>query len=101
MKKINQMLLALGILTASSVASATQISGTIIFGGAVDFTTSSFDTNYVDIHLDRATITNDPTGSFASTVSFGDIAVYNDFVYDPFATVDPLWTVGGFAFMLN
>ncbi|MDH5765289.1 MAG: PEP-CTERM sorting domain-containing protein [Gammaproteobacteria bacterium] len=101
MKKINQILLALGILTTSSIAAAYPITGSITFGGTVDFTSTTFDTNYVDIHLDQAVVTNNPSGSFASTVSFLDMAVYNDFTYDPFAAVDPLWSVGGFSFTLN
>lgn len=101
MKKFNQILLAASIFTMSGIASAVEISGEIIFGGSVNFVADTFDTNIVDIKLDRATVTDDPTGDFASYVSFNDLAVYNDFTYDPFTTVSPLWTIGGFSFALD
>lgn len=101
MKKFNQTLLAISILALSGVATAAQITGDVIFGGSVVFSDNTFDTNFVDIKLDRAIVTDDPTGDFADYVNFGDLAVYNDFTYDPFSVVSPLWTVGGFSFTLN
>ena len=104
MKKFNQILLAVSVLTLSSVASATQIAGDITFGGQVNFVSDTFDTNYVDISFDQALVTGAPTGVFADPIygiGFGSVAVYNDFTYDPFSVVSPLWSVGGFEFTLN
>ena len=100
MKKLNQILLAAGLLTLSGVASATQIGGTIIFGGDLTF---DFGTNSVDIIDDDAFVTAAGTGDF-SGISGGTTAVYNDFSYDPLSVnslTGDLWSVGGFSFALN
>ena len=42
------------------------------------------------------------TGDFATAgIVFGDLATINDFGFDPFATVNPLWTIAGFSFALE
>ena len=113
MKNSNQILnilLAISILALSGVASAAKIEGAIKFGGSVVFVNddpntsvdeSTFATNFVNIDQNRATVIDDPTGTFASYVSWNDVAVYNDFAYDPFTTVSPLWSIGGFSFDLT
>ncbi|MDH3588161.1 MAG: PEP-CTERM sorting domain-containing protein [Gammaproteobacteria bacterium] len=41
-------------------------------------------------------------GDFAANgVAFGSLAAMSDFSFDPFATVDPLWTVSIFSFALE
>ncbi|NKB39005.1 MAG: PEP-CTERM sorting domain-containing protein [Gammaproteobacteria bacterium] len=56
----------------------------------------------VDIVGDAALVEGTVTGDFAAEgITAGDSAVYNDFVFDPFATVAPLWTIGSFSFDLT
>jgi hypothetical protein len=98
MKKLNQILMAAGLLALSSTASAVQIGGTIIFGGDLTF---DFGTNSVDIIGDDAFVTAQGTGDF-NGISGGTTAVYNDFSYDPLSVnTGTLWSVGGFSFVLN
>lgn len=99
--KFIQLLLAAAVFVFTSTASAVEISGVIKFGGDVDV---DFTANTVDILGDDAIVTADPTGTFASYgpgIYAGDGATYNDFTYDVFAPVDPLWTIGGFSFKLS
>lgn len=97
MKAFNHILSAITLCVVTGVASAVPIDGTIKFGGDLTF---DFATNTVDILGDDAYVTADPTGSFSS-ISAGDTAIYNDFTYDPFAAVSPLWSIGDFSFSLN
>jgi len=98
MKKLSYILLAVSLLTLSGVASAVPIVGTIKFGGDLTF---DLNANTVDIIGNDAIVIAAPGGDFASYVSLGDTAVYNDFTYSPFTTVSPLWSVGGFSFTLS
>lgn len=99
--KFIQLLLAAAVFVFTSTASAVEISGVIKFGGDVDIDLTA---NTVDILGDDAVVIADPTGDFVSggtSITTGDIAVYNDFTYDVFAPVDPLWTIDGFSFKLS
>lgn len=97
MDKFNKVLLAISLLALSGAASAVPITGSIKFGGDLTF---DFAANTVDIIGDDALVVGTPTDDF-SGIAEGTVAVYNDFTYDPFSTVDPLWSVGGFSFTLT
>ena len=99
MIKFTQLLLAAGLLALAGNASATLITGEIILSGQL----SGFDivTNQIDVLADTTVVIGNPTGDF-SGISTGTSAFYDSFNYSsPFATVDPLWKVGDFAFTLT
>ncbi len=90
-------------------ASAAPIDGEIIIGGSLLPTCSGGDdpcTMDIADGLDFFTDAGDNTAIVAGTSGdfaglFGAIVTMSDFVFDPFATVDPLWTVGDFSFALE
>ncbi len=98
--------LAAAVALMGSVAvNAAPITGEILFGGgfvplAGGAPATLGTATAVDINSDRAIVSDDPTGSFASTLMLGSIVTYNDFSITPFTAVTPLWTGGGFSFSL-
>src|SRR5262245_11363081 len=54
----------------------------------------------VDIIGDTGTVTS-ATGDFATFLPTSSSVVYNDFDFDPFSAVSPLWSGGGFNFVLT
>lgn len=107
MKKLNKMLLAIGLLAMTGGASATQILGSIGFTGAYEINDSG--SNVVNSFLigDRidilgATVTGVVSGDFAAEgIVSGQAATYSDFIYAPTGPVTGLWSVGSFTFDLT
>ena len=107
--KATFLLLAMAL---ASTAVAVPITGSIGFAGSYTATNGSsiFDggtqvaldlATFIDIKDDTAKVTGTVDGDFASTISAGDIATYNDFKISPFNSVSGLWNIGGFTFDLN
>jgi len=107
MKKFNQILLAVGLLSLVGSASATQIQGSIGFVGSYEINDSL--NNVVSSFLvgDRvnilsANVSGVVSGDFAAEgITSGDAATYSDFIYDPVGPVAGIWNVGSFTFDLN
>ncbi len=106
MKKLNQILLAAGILTITGTAAATQIQGSIGFTGnyqikdASNAVVENFNDG-VEIEILNASVAGTVDGDFvAEGITSGDAVAYSDFVYDPFSATPAMWSVGSFTFDL-
>ena len=103
----------MGLLAATLLlplaANAVPIDGEIIIGGALLPTCGGTSTNCtMDIAdgIDFFTGGGDDTAIVTATSGdfdglFGQIVAMTDFTFDPFATVDPLWTVEQLSFALD
>jgi hypothetical protein len=83
-----------------SVAQAAPIIGSIGFSG--DWAPNGgtiATTNAVNILGDDANV-DVSNGDFAGFVAVDDVAIYNDFTFNPSTAVAGLWSVGGFTFDL-
>jgi hypothetical protein len=89
-------------------AQAVPITGDIDFAGQAFFNTNSLATATQVVNfrssggVNASADVTDATGSFATTISMGDLASFpNGYQFNPSAAVSPLWTVGGFTFNLT
>lgn len=99
MKKLK---LFLGLLAASLVsgnAFAVAINGTINFAGSATLDSSDLTTATQVLSWSNTEATEAITGSFATTVTQGDLATFSaPWVFG--SGIDDLWSVGGFTFDL-
>ena len=108
MKSITIKSLLAAALLLPFAANAVPISGDIGLSGALLPTCGGISAGCdmdvadgLDFDNDQALVTF-ATGDFAlAGLGFGSIAAINDFEFDPFAGIDPLWTAGGFSFALT
>lgn len=109
MKSIKIRSLLATLLLLPLAANAVPIDGEIIIGGSLVPTCSTHAgscTMDIADGLDFFTDGGDNTAIVTGTAGdfsglFGQIVTMSDFVFDPFAMVDPLWSVGGFTFSLD
>jgi len=100
MKKFAKLIIiAIVALWFVGTANAAMIRGEI---GMMGYGTTGFDTLTTDIvPAPFATMISGVTLDFDTYINIGDSVVFNGFTFDPFSTVDPLWSVGGFTFRLD
>ncbi len=108
MTKTILAVLATAALTLGA-AQAVQITGDIDFTGQAFFNTNSLATASQVVNFktmaggpDHSALVTGVSGSFATTISEGDIASFPSlYQFNPSAPATPLWTVGGFTFNLT
>ena len=108
MKKTILAVLATAALTLGA-AKGVQINGDIDLAGQAIFNTRSLATatqvtNFMTKigGLNHSALVTDASGSFATTISPGDIASFPTlYQFNLSAPATPLWTVGGFTFNLT
>lgn len=101
MKKLNNILLAIGLFALSSIASATMITGTIVFDGGYTTDTGNARTASVFTFLNPIDVTA-ASGTFAPLS--GNTVTYNPLDLNSIPA-SPLWSASvgltGFSFDLN
>ena len=110
MKKTILAVLAMGALSCalfSQQAQAVPITGTIQFGGSVQFDSSSLNmVHRVEVWVDsngnfgHSTVQSGNTGSFASISAGTQADMAQPWIFIPSTPTPALWTVAGFTFDL-
>jgi len=102
LKKLSKFVfIAFAALILAGTAHALPITGDI---GVTGWGMSAINTmTATAIPAPLMTVVTVPTGDFDTYLNSGDAITYNGFTFDPASTpvADPLWTAGGFSFVLN
>lgn len=102
MKKLSKFVfIAFAALMLAGAAHALPITGDI---GITGWGMSAIDTlTATAIPAPLMAVVSHPTGDFDTFLNSGDTITYNGFTFDPASTpvADPLWTGGGFSFVLD
>lgn len=114
MKAITSVLIATALLAMPVASMAAPIDGELGIGGQLNPTCSGGEVPCTMDLADGVTfaasgggnefLVSFATGDFAAAgLMFGDIGTINDFMFDPLtpSPVDPLWSIGGFSFVLE
>ena len=106
-KQFTLLATLLAALTILPAAQAATVSGEINFAGTFQPTggTGLGDATGIDFNgnglVDSSVfVVTGATDDFGTYASFGTLGTISDFTFDPFVSVDPLWSVGGFSFSL-